>query len=261
MTVLYDARGNEWLGSLDQIGGGTITDARTDDATLAALNAELLMDLNGQATVQFDLKTAAMNATLVFEGTVDGSNYYALTGWNLVTETMLQSVVLTTTSAATYQINSSGFRRVRVRVSAFTSGSVVVTGRASMAPALLYARPVPSTLMVTATAAVNTGATATLAAAGAGLFHYITGYELVKLYSVIGVAAGAGNIITSTNLVGNPAWTTEQVVGAVGSVVRVIQSTLATPLKSSVANTATTFVAPAQLQTIWRWNVTYYVGA
>lgn len=117
-----------------------------------------------------------------------------------------------------------------------------------------------SSLMVTATAAVNTGATATLPAAGAGLFHYITKIELVKLYNVIGVANGAGNIVTSTNLPGNPAWTTEQLASAAGSCVAVINAEYGRPLKCSVANTNTTFVAPAQLQTIWRWNVTYYTA-
>jgi hypothetical protein len=34
-----------------------------------------------------------------------------------------------------------------------------------------------------------------------------------------------------------------------------------TPLKSSVANTATTIVAPAELQTIWRINITYFTAA
>jgi len=117
------------------------------------------------------------------------------------------------------------------------------------------------TLHITATAAVNTGSTATLPAAGAGLFHYITRVELKKLYSVIGVAAGAGVIITTTNMPGNPAFTTEQIAGAVGSCPTVIDWTPATPDKSSAANTATTFVAPAQLQTIWRWNISYFTAA
>ena len=34
-----------------------------------------------------------------------------------------------------------------------------------------------------------------------------------------------------------------------------------TPLRSAVANTATTIVAPLQLQTIWRGNVSYFTGA
>jgi hypothetical protein len=115
-------------------------------------------------------------------------------------------------------------------------------------------------LAVTATAAVNTASTATLPAAGAGLFHYIVKVELVKLYNVVGVAAGAGVIVTTTNLPGNTAWTTEQLASAAGTVARVIDWDLAIPLKCSVANTNTTFVAPLQLQTIWRWNVVYYVG-
>ena len=117
-----------------------------------------------------------------------------------------------------------------------------------------------STLMVTATAAVNTAATASLPAAGVGLFHYITSIQVMKLYSVIGVAAGAGVIITSTNLPGTPAWTTEQLASAAGTVARVIDLVPGTPIRSAVANTITTIAAPAQLQSIWRINVTYYTG-
>lgn len=117
-----------------------------------------------------------------------------------------------------------------------------------------------ATLHVTGTAAVNTALTITLPAAGAGLFHYITAIEWVKLYSVVGIAAGAGVIITSTNLPGGPAWTTEQLASPAGTVVRVIDYHGITPLKSLVANTATTIVAPLQLQTIWRANVSYFTG-
>jgi hypothetical protein len=263
MAVLYDARGNELVGALDQVGGVTITDGRTAGATFTALNNEILMDLNGQAVATFDLRTAAASLTLVFEATIDGTNYFGLPGLNVLTEAYLSSVIVTTTQTTQYVVGCSGFRRIRCRCSAFVSGSIVVTARASRADAVIYAKPLPSTLIQTATAAVNTGATATLPAAGAGLFHYITRIELIKLYNVIGVAAGAGVIITSTNLAStNPSWTTEQNLSAAGTVARVIDlSFCGNPLKSLVANTATTFVAGAQLQTIWRWNVMYYVGA
>jgi len=115
-------------------------------------------------------------------------------------------------------------------------------------------------LLVTATAAINNGATATLPSV-AGQYHYITAIELVKLYGVVGIAAGAGVVITTTNLPGNPAFTTEQIASAAGTATKVISHNFKTPLKSSVLATATTFVAPAQLQTIWRWNITYYTGA
>lgn len=260
--ILYDARGNELQGNLDQVGNQTITDARVASATLGALNSEILMDLNGKNTAIFDLRTAAMNATLVFEATVDGTNYFGLPAMNIVTEAILASIVITTTQATTFSLNCAGYRRVRCRVSAYTSGNVVVVARASISEFITYSKQIPSILGVTATAAVNTASTATLPAAGAGLFHYITKIELVKLYAVVGVANGAGNIITSTNLVGNPEWTTEQRAGAAGDCVNVIDwDCFGNPIKSSVANIATTFVAPLQLQTIWRWNIQYYVGA
>lgn len=135
---------------------------------------------------------------------------------------------------------------------------VALASDQSALPAMAEARA--ATLHVTATAAVNTASTCTLPAAGAGLFHYITHIELVKLYAVVGTAAAAGVIVTSTNLPGNPSWTTEQAAGPLGTAPKAILYSPATPLKSSVANTATTFVAPLQAQTIWRWNVSYFTG-
>lgn len=117
-----------------------------------------------------------------------------------------------------------------------------------------------STLCVTGTAAVNTALTVTLPAPAAGLFHYITSIQVQKLYAVVGVAAGTGVIITTTNLPGTPAFTTEQLASAAGTVATVVNLTPTTPLKSAVAATATTIVAPVQLQTIWRINVTYYTA-
>jgi len=116
-----------------------------------------------------------------------------------------------------------------------------------------------ATLHVTGTAAVNTALTITLPAV-AGQFHYITSIQWHKLYSVVGVAAGAGVICTTTNLPGNPAWTTEQNASPAGTVVKVIDYQPTTPLKSSVVNTATTIVCPLQLQTIWRGNVSYFTA-
>jgi len=118
----------------------------------------------------------------------------------------------------------------------------------------------PSLLHVTATGAVNAPVTATLPAAGVGLFHYVTAIQLVKLYNVIGVAAGAGVIISSSNLPGTPNWTTEQLASPAGTAITVIDLVIPGGLRSAVANTATTFIAPQQLQTIWRWNVSYRVA-
>lgn len=263
MAILYDVRGNELLSSTDQVTGGVLTETRPITAVPGALNAESIMDLSGQAVATMDLRSAAFTGTVVFEGTIDGANYWPLVALNQQTQLYTGSVVgAGAVAVGPLYLNVSGFKRIRVRISAYTSGNITVAMRASRADFAIFTIPLPSLLHVSATAAVNTALTATLPAAGAGLFHYITQIELTKLYNVIGVAAGAGVIITSTNLPGNPAWTTEQLVGAAGTAIRVIEKNYSGgPLKSSVANTATTFVAPIQLQTIWRWNISYYVGA
>lgn len=137
MPVLYDARGNEYLGAADQITGTTLTDARAaTSATLGALNAESLTDLNGQAVWLVDARTAAASLTFVAEGTVDGVNYsttplamYDTAAPNVA----VASVVITTTLAKQYYIPIGGYRRVRIRVSAYTSGGFVVATRATMA--------------------------------------------------------------------------------------------------------------------------------
>lgn len=196
------------------------------------------------------------------------SIYEKLTGTLAVTGAFFQA-----TQPVSGPLTDTQLRATAVPVSgAFFQATQPVSGpltdtqlRATAVPVSLASLPAvaenrAATLHVTATAAVNVGSTATLPAPAAGLFHYITSVQLTKLYSVVGVAAGAGVIVTSTNLPGTPAWITEQAAGAVGTAPRVIDYEPTTPLRSAVAATATTFVAPAQLQTIWRWNISYFTA-
>jgi len=265
--IQFDARGNEYQGQLDVIGGQVNVDARTSSFVLGALNAEVVMDLNGTAIINLDTRTAAGNLTFVVEGTVDGTNYIAMpmfATFQLLAavalgEQYVPSVVVATTHSGNYIIGCSGFRRIRIRVSAYTSGNVVVTPRASVADFIIYKRPIPSTLHVTVTAAANTIATATLPAAGAGMFHYITHIEC-RRNATAALAGTATLIITSTNLPGNPAWSNGNAMVAGGSNLDLLYQP-ANPLKSLVANTATTIVMPAGGAAVLnRINVSYYVG-
>jgi hypothetical protein len=115
-----------------------------------------------------------------------------------------------------------------------------------------------STLCVTATAASGSAATATLPSAS-GLFHYITGIDIV-LYSAAARTGGATPwIVTTTNLPGSPAWDFST-AGAIGTTERQFL-TPTTPLKSSAGTTATTVVGPAATGGIWRITVTYFTAA
>ena len=161
-----------------------------------------------------------------------------------------------------YVWDSVGSTWVKLTDGPNTSANSIPVVLASDSPAFpAVAENRAATLHETATAAINTASTCTLPAPGAGLFHYITSIELIKLYGVAGIASGAGVIVTTTNLPGGLTWTTEQHGEQAGFASRVINYNAVTPLKSSVANTATTFVAPLQLQTIWRWNVSYFTAA
>lgn len=120
-------------------------------------------------------------------------------------------------------------------------------------------RAFAATLGVTATAAVGVAVTLTLPAAGASLFHYISNIEITADTAPVALAANASAVVTSTNLNGSPAWNVK--VERNGGGVNTMMRNTVIPLRSAVANTATTIVAPATTNTIWRLNVEYFTGA
>jgi hypothetical protein len=269
MAILYDARGNEILGSFpDRLNGQVQTDGRTATNLLAAANAEVLIDCDGLQTIAYDVRTAAAVLTFLFEGTIDGTNYFqlpafalnSLVGATIASEQYVGSVTLATTHSAIYLVECAGFKRIRIRVSAYTSGNITVAVRGTVGESVVYIKPIPTILWVTATAAANTAATATLPAAGAGLFHYITHIQIVR--NATAALAGTATLIhTSTNLPGNPAWSVGNAMAAGGTQID-LDLQLAQPLKSLLANTNTTIVAAAGGAAVLnRVNVGYYVGA
>jgi len=267
-AILYDARGNEIISSYpDQVNNGVMTDPRTLTSVLSALNAEVIMDLAGSAVASFDLRSAAGALTVVFEGTIDGTNYIQIPAFALAqllaatfsSAIFVPSVVLVTTANAQYLVSVSGFKRVRARVSAFTSGTVTIAARATAADFLINNNPVPSSLHITATGVANAAATATLPAPGAGMFHYITHISCMR-NATAALAGTATLLITTSNLPGNPVWSTGNAMVAGGTQVDV-NYTPTTPLKSLVANTATTVVMPAAGAAVLnRVNVSYYIS-
>jgi hypothetical protein len=232
---------------------------------LAALNAEFLLTIADTAlltnvgscqsvTVQV---SGTYVGTLIVEGTVDGTNYVTVP---VVQESALLGTA-TFPSAATGLFSGpcAGFRILKVRMSAYTSGTAVVSMIATAAPwKFTDWESIPSVLNVTATAAVNTGVTCTLPLV-AGLCHYITGIHIERQYSVIGVAAAAPNIVTTTNIPGLPSWNFGQGVVAAGLTDQ-IDFSPAAPIRSTTAGVATTIVCPAQIQSIWRATAHYYLG-
>lgn len=131
-----------------------------------------------------------------------------------------------------------------------------VTQPVSIAAAILSKA---SDLVVSTTAAANTALTLTLPAAAAGLFHYITHIEITRT-ATAALAGTATLVITTTNLPGALALSVGNAMAA-GGTQKDFDQIFPSPLKSSVAATATTIVAPAPgLGVLWRMNVFYYTG-
>lgn len=177
------------------------------------------------------------------------------------------------TAGGYWRGNTSGAKYFRVRHTGTLTGTPAVLIRISDGVGATFLNasipsgtnyigqsdPRPATTWVNATAATGSAVTATLAAAGAGLFHYITAIE-IQLYATSARTGGATPlVVTTTNLTGSPAWTfsTAQAIGATETLAQIFGS----PLKTTTANTATTIVAPAATTGLWRINVAYFTAA
>jgi hypothetical protein len=255
MAILYDERGNACLGALDQITGGVVLDGRAPTANLSVLNAEAIADLNGHCVAMFDIRGTFV-ATIVFEGTVDGTNYVSLPAINQATQAMITAP----TAAGVFIVSVTGFRRVRARVSAYTSGTVVAGIRASMADYAITSIPYPATTAATATGAAGAAVTLTVAAGGAGLFHYFTRIIVQRFATAALTAAAAPVVVTTTNMPGARALSFPADAALQGTIYSEIIEP-SQPLKSSAANTATTIVCPATPNVIWRVTADHYLGA
>lgn len=111
-----------------------------------------------------------------------------------------------------------------------------------------------ATLSVTATGAAAAAVTLTLPAV-VGLFHNISYLSITAYTTVARVGSATPVLVTTTNLSGSPAFTFAS-AAAVGTT-DIKSFDFPQPVKSSVANTATTIVCPATASIIWRINLFY----
>lgn len=96
---------------------------RTFGATnLNAVQQYLKLSGDGHATAGFQI-TGTWSATITFESTVDDSTWVAVSATNRASG----ASATTTTSNGIYNLSATGVRSVRARVSAYTSGTAVVT--------------------------------------------------------------------------------------------------------------------------------------
>lgn len=171
-----DGNRNLRVAHVDLTGGGS----------LAALNAALAQATPGRGDVGVQI-TGTFAATLAFEGTVDGTTWFAITA---VPPGTGAAGVTSTAAVGAWRLISGGLAQVRVRVSAYTSGTVVVTVVASAASSFVRAEQgapnsVDNAWPVTGGSVTSAG-NSTAAALGAGGTFVGTG-EDISLYSGVTV--------------------------------------------------------------------------
>lgn len=225
---------------------------------LSAANTEIVADCDGCASVMMDLR-GTFSGTMEVAGTVDGTNWIPIPLRPVNQASKLWVATVVGTTQGLWAGECSGFRRVRARCTAFTSGTFVVTLSASLAAMDRMAESMvtPNLVTILGTAAAIT--TLTLPAPGAGLRHYITYLSINRFATALLTAQAAPVAVTTTNLPGTLAFSVPAEAAAQGTLDR-WREDFAFPLAASAQNAATTIVCPATTAVQWRMTAGFYVA-
>lgn len=239
--------------------------------TVAAVNAEVVMSINGESSATIWLNgTGTFNATYAIQGSFDGTNYFDVLSYPVsqfcVGGTIPlagQPIISEAVNAATVQralcVAVGNLQTIRIRLTAYTGGSGAVTINADHAdsPNPYVKDQKSGSLIVTNIAATGVVVTATLPAV-VSMRHYIDRIDVTQVATL--TAAGVTAVsVTTTNIPGAPvlSFGSDYLIG------RAIQQTLdfgASGMATTAINTATTIVCPAVTNVIWRATVVYRLG-
>lgn len=250
-----------------------VRERRESSGVLAALNAELVFDLNGDESALVHVQSTAFIGTLEFTGVSndDATQYFPVAAYPYAIgcaggtipqsgQPLLSDALVAANTGRVYAVPVGQLKALRVRVSAFTSGSCVATIVSDTQQSLNTAiAGRTSTLLVTATGAASAAVTATLPAV-TGLRHVIDFIRVTRSATALLTAAAAPLVVTTTNLPGSPALTIGQDAAAQGVDKEAVLDFGALGLAATALGTATTVVCPVATGSIWRVNVGYRLG-
>lgn len=225
---------------------------------LGSLNAESLLPADGCASFALDLR-GTFNGTYEVSGTVDGTNWIPLP-LRPVNQANVRYVAAVSGAVAGLWVGSCmGFRQIRVRCTAYTSGAAVATLSATNAPLDQSLQGLITTDLGTNTGAAAAAVTLTIAAPGAGLRQYLTYLAITGFASAVLTAGATPVIVTTTNLPGSLAFSVDAEARAAGVAWR-YREDFSYPLAASAQNTAVTIVCPATTGVVWRVTAGWYVA-
>jgi hypothetical protein len=225
---------------------------------LAAANAEVLVAADGAGVISLDVRGPYVG-TLIVEGTVDGTNWISIPVRPVNAASLLQVITLASAAVGQFIGNNLGYRIIRARMSAYTSGTATATISQSVTPFNDALQGLVTTVLGTAVGASGAAVTLTLASPGAGLRHYLTYLAINRFAAAVLTPAAAPVTVTTTNLPGSLAFSIPAEAAAQGTLDR-YREDFAYPLAASAQATATTIVCPVTTGVIWRVTAGYYVA-
>jgi hypothetical protein len=250
-----------------------VRERREASGVLGALNAELVIPLNGDESALVYIQSTAFIGTLEFTGASnsDTTQFFPVAAYPYAIgcaggtippagQPLIVDALVAANTARVYAVPVGQLKALRVRASAYTSGSCVCTIVSdTQAPLNTAIQARPSTLLVTATGAAAAAVTATLPAV-AGLRHLIDFIRVTRSATAALTAAAAPVLVTTTNLPGSPVLTFGSDVAGIGVDKEALLDFGATGIAASALGTATTIVCPVYTGVIWRINVGYRLG-
>jgi len=250
-----------------------IRERREAAGVLASLNAELVLDLNGDESATVHIASAAFIGTLEFSGASneDATVFYPVVAYPysvgcaggtipLAGQPLILDALVAANTGRVYCVPVGTLKKLRVRVSAYTSGTAQCTIVSDTQKSINTAIPgKPSTLLVTATGAASATVTATLPAV-AGLRHIIDFIQVTRSATAALTAAAAPVLVTTTNLPGTPVLTFGSDAAGIGIDKEAKLDFGGTGMAATALGTNTTVVCPVYTGVIWRVNVSYRLG-
>ena len=227
-------------------------------ANLGSINAEVIIDSDGAASVALDLR-GTFSMTVELSGTVDGANWTPIPVKPVNQAAKIYVAAVTGAVAGLWVGSCIGYRKVRARVTAYTSGAAAATISASNAALDQSLDGMITGPIVTATGAAAAAVTLTLPAPGLGLRQYVTYLSVNRFASVLLTAAATPVLVTTTNFSGALVLSLPADAAAAGSLYP-WREDFAFPAMAAAQNTAMTIVCPATTGVIWRATAGYYVA-
>jgi hypothetical protein len=229
----------------------------TATGNLGSVNAEIIADADGCSSFALDLR-GTFSQTVEVSGTVDGFNWTLIPVKSFAGSSFGPYLASIAGAVAGVYVGPVGpYRRIRARVTAYTSGSavaVLMASNASLPPDAFDA----STFTATIAGAAGAAVTLTLPAPGANLRHYLQWLRVDRFAAALLTAGATPVVATTTNLPGALAISIAAEAAAAGSSIPYLFDFPA-PIQSSAQNTATTIVLPITTSVLWRVTAGYQV--